>query len=85
MDTVEVRWIDAEACEDDRWCPLDEAKKYSSDTLKESRSVGYLLADEPTHIAIATSDGVDQIGTIWKIPRGCIVAVSRLIDGGPYV
>jgi len=73
MDTVEIRWTDAEACEEDRWTPLDEAIKYAAEPLKECRTVGYLLEFSPTHVAVGQTDGADQIGTIWKIPLGCIV------------
>ena len=68
-----IKWLDAESHADDRWLQLDEAIEYAKEELQPCVSVGFLVAETWKHVSIATSNGHDQIGTIWKIPKGMIL------------
>ena len=70
---VMIKWLDAESHADDRWLQLDEAIEYAKEEIQPCVSVGFLVAETWKHVAIATSNGHDQIGTIWKIPKGMIL------------
>jgi len=80
---VLIKWLDAESSADERWMPLDEAYEYATEKLKPCYSVGFLMAERNDHVTIATSNGADVIGTIWKIPRGMIeeiIVIHELKD-----
>jgi len=75
-----IEWLDAESHAEDRWLQLDEAIDYAKENIQPCVSVGFLVAETWTHVSIATSNGSDQIGTIWKIPKGMIIKQSVIYE-----
>ena len=79
---VLIEWLDAESSADERWLPVDEAEEYAKAPLVPCFTVGFLLEAAEQHVTVATSNGQDQIGTIWKIPRGMIREVKTIYELG---
>tara|TARA_R100000808_G_C2100095_1_gene117473 strand:- start:448 stop:717 length:270 start_codon:yes stop_codon:yes gene_type:complete len=79
---VLIEWLDAESSADERWLPNDEAFIYAKEPLRPCFTVGFLLDAADHHVTVATSNGGDQIGTIWKIPRGMIREVKTIYELG---
>jgi len=77
---VLIKWLDAESSAEERWMPLEEAYEYATEKLELCRTVGFLMADRNDHVTIATSNGADVIGTIWKIPKGMIKEMTVIYE-----
>ena len=64
---VEVIWVDAEEHGDVGWNDLKAMKRYAKKPCPTMTSVGYILHQSKTHIALASTVGTEDCSTIEKI------------------
>jgi hypothetical protein len=73
---VLVEWVDSCSFGSHRWRDLEESGQL---TPSKIQSVGWLLAEEKTHILLTGSlDDVGHASGCHTIPRGCITRMRRL-------
>lgn len=76
---VRVRWFDAVVAED-RWTDIDEGLEWAAEPLELCETLGVVLLETESFLAITFTDGIDCVGPIIKIPRGCLNSVEVLSD-----
>jgi histidinol dehydrogenase len=86
MQIVLIKWIDAETTGDTAWQNLEEIK---TDALKAPpimSTVGFLIHDCETHVAVVDTYGPEDCSMMHRIPKEMIKSVSNLFLEGdnPY-
>ncbi len=76
---VEVVWLDAEEKGEAGWNDKKELLRYAKKPCPEMKTVGYLVYEGPSHIAILSSIGPDECSTIEKIPTGFLKKITVLV------
>lgn len=77
---VVVDWLDAVCTGGTEWQSLEELTEALEAGPSLVRSVGMLVANEPTHIALLDTlilDG-DACGYVHVIPRGMVQSISEV-------
>ena len=80
---VEVIWVDAEEHGDVGWNDLKAMKRYAKKPCPTMTSVGYILHQSKTHIALASTVGTEDCSSIEKIPAEFIKDIKVLRDVSP--
>ena len=75
---VLVEWVDAEEKGDVGWNDMKSLLRYAKKPCPVMRSVGFEVWRHKDHIALLSSVGVDECGTLEKIPLGFIKGITTL-------
>lgn len=75
---VLVEWVDAEEKGDVGWNDMKSLLRYAKKPCPVMRSVGFEVWRDKDHIALLSSVGVDECGTLEKIPLGFIKGITTL-------
>lgn len=75
---VLVEWVDAEEKGDVGWNDMKSLLRYAKKPCPVMRSVGFEVWRDKDHIALLSSVGVDECGTLEKIPLGFIKGITIL-------
>jgi hypothetical protein len=75
---VEVVWVDAEELGEVGWNDLKKQKREAKKPCPTMRSVGFVLHQTETHIALASTLGKDLCSTIEKIPMSFVIKITPL-------
>lgn len=67
---VYIEWLDAITSSDNGW---KDRKLVSAQKPPHVYTVGYLLADEPTHYTVAATLSGDDVGGDVTIPKGMVL------------
>ncbi len=76
MQKVIVTWVDAETIGDSSWQNIEDL---SDDILKPPplmQTMGFMLGDFPTHLALTDSLGDKECGHLTKIPKEMIKEIE---------
>ena len=74
MKVVKVEWLDAECLEE--WVERDDCDEYSVETIEPSYTLGFLVYESSTHVALAQTIDDEQAANVWKIPRGMVQRIE---------
>jgi len=77
-----VTWIDAQTLGDSTWSDLEEMKEEALTTPPTIHTIGYVLCNCDTHIALTETIGPEECGHVTKIPKGMIVEDYELSPNG---
>ena len=72
---VRVTWLDSYSTVGRVWLERREAELLGTPAI---HAIGFLLADKPSHITLASHMGDEQVSGVMVIPRGCIVHMTKL-------
>ena len=75
---AEVVWIDAEEIGDVGWNDLEELQTKAEEPCPTMRSVGYVIHHSESHIALISSIGPEECGSLEKIPAEFLREVTYL-------
>lgn len=78
IDPVIVIWLDAETVGDGGWMPVKQLEKTLEEDLPTVISIGFIVEETKTYIAIADTVANDCVGVVNKIPWGMITSIERL-------
>jgi hypothetical protein len=78
MFIVQITWQDAETFGDTSWITLEEANEVASKAPPTMKSVGFVLYDDDSYIAITDSVGPNETGHVTKIPKSMISVITEL-------
>ena len=78
MKLVEIIWKDAEEYGEVGWNCLKDIKRHSKKPCPTMKSVGYVLFHDKKQIAIVSTVGEKESGTLHKIPCEFIVKIKEL-------
>ena len=78
---VKVTWVDAETIGDTGWSDLEEMRLVAVQEPPIMQTVGFVLYDSPTHIAVTDSIGLKDCGHMTKIPKTMIKSMAHLLGG----
>ncbi len=75
---VLVEWTDS-VSDGAAWRDYDDTVDWSGQPMKIS-SIGWLVEVSKTHYTLASaySHLTEQLGGLWKIPKGCVLKVTYL-------
>ena len=73
-----IVWIDAETLGDTGWSDLEEMRISAAEEPPIMNTVGFVLADEATHIAVTDSLGDKDCGHVTKIPKPMIISQKEI-------
>ena len=76
---VSVRWVDAEARGGPGWEDPEDMVEFALRPLAEVHTVGLLIHECDSFIALTDSRGPDQIGSVQKIPKAWITTIEILM------
>lgn len=77
-----VIWLDAETLGDGGWYSIKNLEKSLDGELPTVLSIGFIVEETKSYIALVDTVANDCVGVINKIPWGMIVSVERLIISG---
>ena len=80
---VEVIWLDAEEHGDIGWNDLKSMKLYAKKPCPVMHTVGYVLHQSDTHIAVASTVGTDDCSRVEKIPAEFIKEIKVIREEKP--
>ena len=75
---VEVQWVDAEEHGEVGWNDLKEQLAYAKKPCPTMKTVGYLVYESKTHIALLTTIGDKECSTLEKIPHTFVRSMTHL-------
>ena len=75
---VEVEWHDAEESGEVGWNSTKEMLKLARKQCPTMKSVGYLVHESKTHVALLSTINDDSCSTLEKIPRGMVLKLTPL-------
>ena len=75
---IKVEWIDAETSGDVSWQNLEETRVEAAKPPPTMSTIGWLLYESSTHIALVDTVGSEDCSMMHKIPRVMITAISKL-------
>ena len=78
---VKVTWVDAETIGDTGWSDLEEMRLAAVQEPPIMHTVGFILYDSPTHVAVTDSIGLKDCGHMTKIPKAMIKSMTHLLGG----
>jgi len=86
MQIVLISWIDAETTGDTAWQNLEEIKNDATKPPPLMTTVGFLLYDCETHMAVVDTYGPEDCSMMHRIPKEMIKNVSKMYVEGdnPY-
>jgi hypothetical protein len=73
-----IKWTDAITSAEPGWTTREEALQAASSPLPIMYTVGYILHNDDSHIALTDSVGDDEFGQVTKIPKSMIVEYDYL-------
>ncbi len=73
-----VTWIDAQTTGDSGWGDLEEMKEEALTSPPVIVTLGYVLHDCETHVALTETIGPAECGHVTKIPKGMILEAYTL-------
>jgi len=79
---VVVIWLDAETLGDGGWYSIKNLEKTLDGELPTVISIGFIVEETKSYIALVDTVANDCVGVINKIPWGMIVSIERLITSG---
>jgi len=77
---IEIHWVDAQTTGGSEWMDSEETKVVAKSKLPCMYSIGYLIHEDETQIAIVSMLGPNESSQVHKIPQSMII-MRRLIDG----
>ena len=78
MKIVMIKWVDAETTGDTAWQNLEEVKAEAIKTPPLMTTVGFLVHDCDTHIAVVDTYGPEDCSMMHRIPKEMVRSVSNL-------
>tara|TARA_Y100001963_G_C6517992_1_gene325259 strand:+ start:197 stop:463 length:267 start_codon:yes stop_codon:yes gene_type:complete len=86
MEIILIKWIDAETTGDTAWQNLGEVMTDATKAPPVMTTVGFLLHDCETHVAVVDTYGPEDCSMMHRIPREMIKSISKLHMQGedPY-
>ena len=79
-----IVWVDAETLGDTGWSDLEEMQADAEKEPPIMNTVGFVMADTPTHVAVTDSIGENDCGHVTKIPKPMIIFQSTLERSSTY-
>ena len=73
-----IKWTDAITSAEAGWTTKEEAMLTASAPLPVMYTIGYVLHDDESHVALTDSVGDDEFGQVTKIPRSMILEYAYL-------
>ena len=78
MEMVLINWVDAETTGDTAWQNLEEIKTDAIKPPPIMTTIGFLLHDCETHLAVVDTYGPEDCSMMHRIPKEMIKSVSKL-------
>jgi|TARA_R100000458_G_C8274279_1_gene249215 hypothetical protein len=78
MKIVQISWVDAETFGDTGWQDLEEANKKSKEASPLMKTIGFVLYECESHIALTDSIGEKECGHVTKIPKQMVQNIVAL-------
>lgn len=82
IDPVIVIWLDAETLGDGSWMPVKQLEKSLEDDLPIVVSIGFIVEETKSYIALVDTVANDCVGVVNKIPWGMVTSIERLTISG---
>jgi len=82
IDPVIVIWLDAETLGDGGRMPIKQLEKSLNGELPTVVSIGFIVEETKSYIALADTVANDCVGVVNKIPWGMITSIERLAASG---
>jgi len=77
---IELHWVDAQTTGGSEWMESEETKAVAKSKLPCMYSVGYLIHEDETQVAIVSMLGPSESSQVHKIPQSMII-MRRTLDG----
>ncbi len=75
-----VTWVDAQTTGDSSWSDLEEMKEEALTSPPVIVTLGFVLHDCDTHVALTETIGPEECGHVTKIPKGMILETYPLTE-----
>jgi hypothetical protein len=73
-----IKWKDAITSAEPGWTSKDEAMATATSPLPIMYTIGYVLHQDESHVAVTDSVGDDEFGQVTKIPQTMILEFDFL-------
>ena len=73
-----IKWTDAITSSEAGWTSREDALMTASSALPIMYTIGYVLHNDESHIALTDSVGDDEFGQVTKIPKSMILEYDYL-------